>query len=915
MARKIVAMSYFPDFASLLNRHLSSRDRSAAWLAQRVGVHPGTVGRWLNQGARPGSPELLVQIADVLGVYDSGERQALLAAAGYGYQEAAAASPQKVESPQTRPPTPPGPPPPVHPRHNLPLIASSFVGRESELAQIAARLTDPGVRLVTLVGPGGMGKSRLAVQAGRSLVERFADGVWFVALAAVESGRQMATAILEAFPGGGGGGGNPEQRVLDLLRERTALLILDNLEHLPDAPLLVAQIVEHAASVTVLATSRRPLALASEWVIQLSGLEVPASGPQWDAAALEEYSAVRLFLERARRFRPQMALDGESAGNLLALCHRLGGHPLALEMAASWLRTLSLSIVLKEVQNNLELLEANLRDTPERHRSIRSLFDASWNRLTEQEQTVLCQLSIFEGGFDGQAVQAVASAGLRTLAGLVDGSWVQAATGERFDFHPLLLAYVREKAAQNAERTDADVEALRRRHSDYFSILADQHHSDWGAVLANSANIWLGWNYALQRLDTSLIDRYLDVVLHLAVHEGVTRQVETAIANGLREVDGAIEQGDNDREQMLRSALLSDGRATFANRAGAPRVAEEWTRRALARLDAIGDHHSVLRGDIEATLCWVLFTQSRVREADVQLARALQIFYQHEEVPRIAGGLSYRVTVAREQGRFADAHNYLAQVQAMARHDQITPEFYRSIAWQLAIEEGRLDDAETLQPTIESSRSELSSPTLPHLLWGRYQLARGDPAAARSHAQIALESGQKLEIRNQELWALIDLGEIELRAGDTELAGDYFHRGLAAARKMGRGKEIARAHNGLGFVALAQGKSEAARDAFTSGLAIVWPLEILPEVLGAVSGLASVAAQSGQPDWAGDWLEIVLAHPGLPFLLRVQAESLWSQLTDNAPVPDALAWDPAQALLEPVVTELLSLGGKAGKNG
>lgn len=904
MTRKIVAMSYFPDFAHLLNRYLSSQDRSAAWLAQRVGVHPGTVGRWLNQGARPGSPELLVQVADVLGVYDSDERQALLAAAGYGYQEAAPIPPQEVESPQTRPPTPPDPPPPEHPRHNLPLIASSFVGRESELAQIAARLTDPAVRLVTIVGPGGMGKSRLAMQAGRSLAEHFADGVWFVALAAVENAQQMATAILEAIPGGSGGG-NPESRVLDLLRKRTALLILDNLEHLPQAPLLVAQIVEHAPGVTVLATSRQPLALASEWVIQLSGLAVPAPGPQLDMAALEEYSAVRLFLERARRFRPQMVLDAETAGDLLALCRLVGGHPLALEMAASWLRTLSLPIVLKEVQHNLELLEVNLRDVPARHRSIRSLFDASWDRLTQQEQTVLGQLSVFEGGFDGQAAQAVAGAGLRTLAGLVDGSWVQAATGERFDFHPLLLAYVREKAAQDAEFTDADVEALRRRHSDYFSILAAQHHTDWGAVLANSANIWLGWNDALQCLDTSLIDRYLDVVLHLAVHEGVTRQVETAIANRLREVDGAIEQGNADREQMLRSALLSDGRAAFANRAGAPRVAEEWTRRALARLDAIGDHHSVLRGEIEATLCWVLFTQSRVREADVQLARALQIFYQHEEVPRIAGGLSYRVTVAREQGRFADAHSYLAQVQAIARNDQITPEFYRSIAWQLAIEEGRLDDAEKLQPTIESSQSELSSPTLPHLFWGRYQLARGELAAARNHAQIALESGQKLEIRNQEVWALIDLGEIELAAGNTELAGDYFRRGLAAAQKMGRGKEVARAHNGLGFVALAQGKLEAARDAFTSSLATVWPLEILPEVLGAVTGLASVAAQSGRAERAIAWLEIVLAHPGLPYLLRVQAESLWSQLTDAAPAPDALAWDQAQALLEPVVGQLL----------
>lgn len=904
MTRKIIAMSYFPDFADLLNHYLTSRDRSASWLAQRVGVHPGTVGRWLNQGARPGSPELLAQIADVLGVYDSTDRQALLAAAGYGYQEAAAAPAQEVELPPSRPNTPPDPPASEPPRHNLPQIGSSFVGRESELGQIAARLADPAVRLVTLVGPGGMGKSRLAMQAGRALVEDFADGVWFVALAAVESAQQMATAILEAMPGGGGGG-NPESRMLDFLRERSALLILDNLEHLPGAPLLAAQILEQAPGVTVLATSREPLALASEWVIQLSGLAVPAPSPQLDMAALEEYSAVRLFLERARRFRPQMALDAETTVNLLALCRLVGGHPLALEMAASWLRTLSLPIVLKEVQSNLELLEANLRDVPARHRSIRSLFDASWSRLTEQEQAVLCQLSVFEGGFDGQAAQAVAGAGLRTLAGLVDGSWVQAARGERFDFHPLILAYVREKLAQNAEFADADVGALRRRHSDYFSAVADQYLTDWGTVLTDAANIWAGWRYTLRTLEPELLERYGVAIFLLAVFEGSTREADAAISGKLREVDRAIEEGDDGHEQLLRSALLAGGHSAFLNRAGAPRVAEEWTRQALTRLDTIGDRHSILRGEMERTLGWVFRTQSRIREAYEQYGKALQVFYHQEATLPIARTLFALSVTAREQGRFAEAYDYLTQTQEIAGNNQITPEFYHSLAWQLAIEEGRLDDAEKLQPTIESSQSEMSSPTLPHLFWGRYQLARGDLAAARGHALLALESGQKLEIRNQEVWALIDLGEIELRAGDTELAEDYFRRGLAAAQKMERGKEIARAYNGLGFVALAQGKLEAAGQEFTSSLATVWPLEVLPEVLGAVTGLASIAAQSGQPERAIAWLEIVLAHPGLPYLLRLQAESLWSQLTDDAPAPETLAWDEAQALLEPVVGQLL----------
>lgn len=897
-------MSYFPDFADLLNRYLTSRDRSASWLAQRLGVHPGTVGRWLNQGARPGSPELLAQIADVLGVFDSDERQALLAAAGYGYQEAAAAPVQEVAAPQARPNTSSGSPAPEPPQHNLPLIASSFVGRESELAQIATRLTDPAVRLVTIVGPGGMGKSRLALQAGRSLVENFVDGVWFVGLAAVDSTGQMATAILEALPGGGGGGADPENRVVDFLQDKRALLILDNLEHLSQAPLLVSRILDQAPRMTLLATSREPLALASEWVIQLSGLDFPAPGAQVKAPALEEYSAPRLFLERARRFRPQMVLDAETASNLLALCRLVGGHPLALEMAASWLRTLSLPLILKEVRSNLELLEANLRDTPERHRSIRSLFDASWNRLTEKEQTVLCQLSVFEGGFDGQAAQAVAGAGLRILAGLVDASWVQAARGERFDLHPLILAYMREKLTQSAGLVGADVEALRQRHSQYYSVVAAQHDSNWGAVLEDAANIWVGWRYGLRLLAPDLLERYDYAILTLAVFEGSTREVDAAIVDQLEKVDLAIDRGDTDSEQMVLSALLSAYHAAFVNRAGNPQMAEKWMRGALTRLDVINDDQSLLRGELETTLGWVLLTQSRAKEANDRWAKALQIFLHHEEARGIARTLSGFAYSALEQGRYEDARSHLVQILELAKDDQITPGFYMVYSWQNAIHQGLLDEAENFQPD-PSTRRDKSSPTVDHIWWGRDRLARGDLVAARQHAQLALESGQKLEIRNQELWALNDLGTIELRAGNTELAGEYFRHGLAAAQKMGRVKEIARARNGLGSVALAQGKVKAADEEFRSSLALVWPLGILPEALGAVIGLAAIEAQRGQPDQAIAWLEIALAHAGLSYTQRLHTESLWSQLTGNAPAPEALAWEEAQALLEPVIAQLL----------
>ena len=347
----------------------------------------------------------------------------------------------------------------VPPRH-LPAPTTPFIGRSDELAQLNHLLDTSENRLITILAPGGMGKTRLALASADVNQSRFKDGAYFVPLAALVSPDQLLPQLADAV-------GlqltsdqrTPQQQLLNFLSGKELLLVLDNFEHLLEGAALLADVLEAAPRVVLLVTSRERLNLNCESLYVLGGMTFPQQQASEDVL---NYGAVQLFLECARRLQAQLVPEDMDA--VIQICQMTQGLPLALELAAAWLVALSPSEVADEIVRGLEFLQANLRDIPQRQRSIIAVFEASWRHLSAEEQRVFRKLAVFHNGFTREAALAVLEAPINALMALANKALIarSASTG-RFEIHELLRQFALEQLMRSSE-----LETAQNRHAAYF---------------------------------------------------------------------------------------------------------------------------------------------------------------------------------------------------------------------------------------------------------------------------------------------------------------------------------------------------------------------------------------------------------------------------------------------------------------
>jgi predicted ATPase/DNA-binding SARP family transcriptional activator len=396
----------------------------------------------------------------------------------------------------------------------LPAPITVFVGRESEMADLARLIADPMCRLITLVGPGGIGKTRLALQAASNHRAAFAQGAAFVPLVGVGSPTLIAPAIADALGLTFHNTSDLKPRLLNYLREKQILFVLDNLEHLLDGVGLIVEILQHAPKAKLLITSREPLSLQGEWVFQVEGLAIPQNEQaDWDTS-----SAVTLFLQRARQARARFELAPEDRPAIIHICRMVDGTPLAIELAAAWTRTLSCREIAQEIEQSVDFLATRGRDFPERHRSLRAVFDHSWNMLSVEEQQVMRQLSVFRGGFDRQAAEQVTGATLSLLSALVSKSLVRRHPSGRYDLHELVRQYVHTQLQELGEE-----ESVRERHARFFVAVAETADPQ---LTTTQASFWLN------RLDQERDN--LNHALNWTLEPTATVSASQRIALGLR---------------------------------------------------------------------------------------------------------------------------------------------------------------------------------------------------------------------------------------------------------------------------------------------------------------------------------------------------------------------------------------------
>jgi len=407
--------------------------------------------------------------------------------------------------------------------HNLPHQPTPFIGRERELAELDKLISDPKTRLVTIVGPGGMGKTRLALATAERIFDsaKFPDGIFFVDLTPLNEARQIPLAVAEVLQIqlSGGGEAGADQQLLNFLSDKAMLFILDNFEHVLEGAQLVNAMLATTLSIRVLITSRERLGLRGEQLFQISGLDFTDWINPEDAV---RYSAAQLFLGAARRLRSDFTLTEEDLSYLTRICQLVDGMPLALELAAGWVEMLSISEIADEIERGLAFLKTELQDIPDRQRSMQAVFESAWERLEPVEQDVLRKLSVFRGGFKRNAATRVAgvaeetASALRLLGRLLNKNLLQAnLTRERYQLHELLRQYAWERLEGSGV-----IGAIRTAHAGYFLELLQRREADikggreqkqaLDEIEADFANIRSAWYWALTQGNLEAIDRSLE---------------------------------------------------------------------------------------------------------------------------------------------------------------------------------------------------------------------------------------------------------------------------------------------------------------------------------------------------------------------------------------------------------------------
>jgi len=733
---------------------------------------------------------------------------------------------------------------------NLPIFPTPLIGREHDLEQLSQLLRDPHCRLLTLVGPGGIGKTRLAIEAASSIQDAFDHGVYFVPLASVGSIDAVISTMANAIHFAFYGPSDPKVQLLNYLREKQMLLVVDNVEHLlvgePDqetvAELLV-EILRQAAQVKLLITSRESLELQVEWVFDVEGLPVP------DNIAAEgnaQNTSVELFLQRARRAHVGYNFTVGDYPSILRICQLVDGMPLGIELAAAWVRTLSCNEIAQQIEHGLDFLSVTTRDLPTRHRSMRAVFDHSWKLLPQEEKQVLARLSVFRGGFRHEAAEEITGATLSMLSALVAKSLVRRSGENRYDLHEL----VRQFAAENLMKNNDEQIATQNRHGKYylasFGRADGRMHSpaqrealaEWAAEMDN---IRVAWNWAIIQSEFGLIEETLRAFAMLYETRGLYHE-------GLDMLGRAI-----DRLEATHGPSPTD-------RTGQAALGHLLTNRALLTF-RLGQH----------------------AEAQATLERSLKILRPLNDTRLLAEPITYLGVVMSLTGDYARALDLVAEARekALAVGDRVFAATSLSLHANFSRLTGRSGDQHArLQAAVAEWRA-VGDPRF--IAYGLNFLGQSALALGRfDEAREALEESVELNISVGARWnlghAFQGLGAVAQAQGDHRQAADWFLKAVDTFTELGGLFYIGQSLAQMGRSLFALGNDAEAEHIWRESLRIATEIRGMPVVLEALVGIASLRGKRGETQSALELLLIILNHPACDQEIQNRASVLHAEL-------------------------------------
>ena len=593
--------------------------------------------------------------------------------------------------------------------HNLPAQATPFVGRRQELEEIRARLDNPACRLLTLMGPGGAGKTRLALRAAEEMAQagRFKHGVYFCPLASVTSAQGVVPAVAEALSyqfraeTEGRARGTPRSQLVDYVRRKQLLLVLDNFEHLLPAPGtpaqaaedaspeealgLIADLVAAAPEVKLLVTSRASLQVQGEHLYPVNGLQVPP-GPlarmgsrpvaPVDEPGLAEqlYSAVELFRQGAQQVQPGYELRPADLAPVAQICRLVEGLPLGILLAAAWVEVLSPGEIAAEIERSLDFLETGRRDAPARQRSIRAVFDYSWELLDERERDIFRGLAVFAGTFSHQAALEIAGATPRDLLSLVNKSFVQPTAAGRYGLHELLRQYTIGRLDDAPPGRKAE---LHERHCAYYSAALERWAADLKGARQREAmeeidqeidNARAAWLWAVDRGQVGRVAQGIDGLALYYTWRVRYDEGEAALRAAAHKLEAAAGEDAGARRLWARALALW---GSFLIEQGHKEPGAEAVRRALelaGELEAAGQDARAER----ALALYILAVIKRYfypdpRDAEGLCRQAVALYEEVGDRWGAARSLDFLGILIEDMGRFAEAQACCEQSLAIGR--------------------------------------------------------------------------------------------------------------------------------------------------------------------------------------------------------------------------------------------------------
>jgi predicted ATPase/DNA-binding SARP family transcriptional activator len=815
-----------------------------------------------------------------------------------------------------------GPAPALH----LPLQPTPFVGRQRELAEIAGLLRDPGCRLLTLVGPGGIGKTRLAIEAAAGQTAAFPDGIYFVPLAPLSSAEFLVSAMADVlhFAFFQRKDEDPRRQLLNYLREKRLLLVLDNFEHLVEGAGQLAEMLQEAPGLRLLVTSRARLNLRGEWVMEVGGMRFPTGS---EAPSVDEHSAMRLFLQTAQRVDVGFELKPEAISDVARICQLVEGMPLGLELAATWVKLLSCREIADEIGRGLDFMTSSVRDVPDRHRSLRAVFGHSWQLLDEEERRTFARLSVFCGGFRREAARQVADASLPLLSALVDKSLLRRGPGARYDMHPLLKEY----AAEKLDAMPGEWISARDRHSRYFAtFLHEQGRLLTGAdqkaaideIVRELENVRAAWQWATARGQVTemapamrSLQRFYDVQSRFQEGEEAFHLAVTALEARQAEV------GHEDEETSAALGLALAYQSWFANRLYRPDQARELALRGLVVLQPVGrrwETAEVTRmaieadafDDLEAAERAIEESASIYREAGdrsglavVELISSTVARYEHHHPGEVERRLQKALAIFAEIGdRWGMAYALFDLgdlVQSLGNRQAALDYYGRSLEtrreigdrWGMALcldymgylarelgddQRARALHEESLAISREIGDRLGIAGSINNL--GLVAFERGEI----EEAQRLLEEGMAIRLGVGRSWDIAasapHLGDLALAQGRFQEAAAHYQTSLEVGRRINWPWAVVMGNRGLGEVALARSDLEAARHYLYAALSEAIDFQDISLAPDVLVGAARFWIESGRPERAVELLASIREDPTSRHLMRLRAEGMLAEL-------------------------------------